>query len=436
MPLTNGEVQRVRNKDYKQRRAAQLKMPYGTATNKLRLKVIFDLLREFSRCLCCRCGILIDAPENLSVVHLEPWMDESPRLFWRTDNIAFSHRSCDAARQEKNMSIIEVDVLNEQGEKLNTYSQNGKIWIAGHKGQRYDIRIRNKSSDRIEAVCTVDGRDVVSGELGDFSGQSGYVINPYDSYTIKGFRQNNDRVAAFRFSGPGESYSSKKGTPQNIGIMGVAVFREKRPEFSWGAGVRSGSLSSGGQYDLVGCGYSKPRDLRHNPMSVDIDYHIPTRGGGAGGGTYSAAGPTSNDGDSLTIPSFESGFSMDAGAACVSPDAVNHIDITHTSHTTILPSRRDVARGSQKRTRRYKTSVKLKSELGTEYGESVNSSVHTVSFTREDVDNPNEVHIVRYDSVRGLERRGIDVSQPLGTVEPEAFPGAYVAPGFAQPPPK
>jgi hypothetical protein len=71
---------------------------------------------------------------------------------------------------------------------------------------------KNNSGERVEAVVTVDGRDVVSGELGNYKTQRGYVIEAYGSVVIEGFRQSLDQVAAFRFTDIGNSYSARRGS--------------------------------------------------------------------------------------------------------------------------------------------------------------------------------------------------------------------------------
>ena len=58
----------------------------------------------------------------------------------------------------------------------------------------------NRTHQRIEAVVTVDGRDVISGQVGDYTKQRGYVIDAYDSVLIEGFRRSMNTVAAFRFT--------------------------------------------------------------------------------------------------------------------------------------------------------------------------------------------------------------------------------------------
>ena len=68
---------------------------------------------------------------------------------------------------------------------------------------------------------------MISGQVGDYSKQRGYVIDAYDSVLIEGFRRSMNTVAAFRFTNPGDSYSSRRGTPQHVGVIGVAVFKER-----------------------------------------------------------------------------------------------------------------------------------------------------------------------------------------------------------------
>ena len=85
------------------------------------------------------------------------------------------------------------------------------------------------TGERVEAVVTVDGRDVVSGELGNYKRQRGYVIEAYGSVVIEGFRQSLDQVAAFRFTDIGNSYSARRGSGQHVGVIGVAVFKEYQP---------------------------------------------------------------------------------------------------------------------------------------------------------------------------------------------------------------
>lgn len=78
-------------------KTAQLGMPYGTASNRLRKILFFNLLKEFGRNICFRCGTEISSSKNLSVEHKKPWYNKDPKLFWDLSNIAYSHLSCNIA---------------------------------------------------------------------------------------------------------------------------------------------------------------------------------------------------------------------------------------------------------------------------------------------------------------------------------------------------
>ena len=94
------------------------------------------------------------------------------------------------------------------------------------------MRIRNCTGERILAVTSVDGVNAVSGETASPE-QSGYVIDAWGSVEIAGWRKSLDRTAAFYFTDLGDSYAARTGRPGNVGVIGVAVFREKRAPISY-----------------------------------------------------------------------------------------------------------------------------------------------------------------------------------------------------------
>ncbi len=110
-----------------------------------------------------------------------------------------------------------LQLEDQYGNQLNTYHHRGATYVLGNYNTRYNVRITNHTGARVEAVLTVDGRDAVTGDVGNYKTQRGYVIDPYGSIVIDGFRKSMSSVAAFRFTNPGDSYSSRRGTPQNVG---------------------------------------------------------------------------------------------------------------------------------------------------------------------------------------------------------------------------
>jgi len=133
-------------------------------------------------------------------------------------------------RPTPNFGAIRASLEDAEGRTLRTFMHRGQTFVLGRFGQRYAIRIHNPLDVRVEAVVTVDGRDVVSGRRGDFVSNRGYVIAARDSLVIEGFRTSLDEVAAFRFVDPEDSYSARRGTPENVGVIGVALFEERAPQ--------------------------------------------------------------------------------------------------------------------------------------------------------------------------------------------------------------
>lgn len=130
---------------------------------------------------------------------------------------------------EPQSSLVSLQVEAPDGSDFPSFRQGGELWIAGSEGQRYNLRVQNHSNERVEVVITVDGRDVISGRLGDYVKQRGYVLDPFDTLIIEGYRQSLDNVAAFRFADLADSYSARLGTPIHVGLIGVAAFAERTP---------------------------------------------------------------------------------------------------------------------------------------------------------------------------------------------------------------
>lgn len=121
----------------------------------------------------------------------------------------------------------EVEVLIN-GVPTREYSHHGRKYVMGREGDRYSLRVRNNTRRRIEVLASVDGLDVIDGQKADFVRKRGYVLGPWQSYEIEGFRLNMSNVAAFRFSSVADSYAAARGDARNVGVIGVAIFPEKK----------------------------------------------------------------------------------------------------------------------------------------------------------------------------------------------------------------
>jgi len=92
------------------------------------------------------------------------------------------------------------------------------------------------------AVTSVDGINVITGETAA-PAQSGYVLDPGGSVDIGGWRKSMSEVAAFVFTSLPDSYAARTDRPGNVGVIGVAVFREYQPPRPPAAALQQAPLS-------------------------------------------------------------------------------------------------------------------------------------------------------------------------------------------------
>ena len=131
-------------------------------------------------------------------------------------------------------SLVELDVVDrDSGQTLPEYRHRGQDWIAGVPGHRYSVRLTNTTGERVLVVLSVDGVNAVTGQTASPS-QGGYVLEPWETAEIAGWRKSLDDIAQFVFTDLPDSYAARTGRPDNVGVIGVAVFRERvqRPAYA------------------------------------------------------------------------------------------------------------------------------------------------------------------------------------------------------------
>ncbi len=124
-------------------------------------------------------------------------------------------------------SVADVTVYDRsENRTLAIHYHEGRYYVVGKPGNNYQVNIRHHQAGEILAVISVDGVNAVSGETANW-GQTGYVLSPHTSFGIKGWRKSTQRVAAFFFTELDNSYAARTGRPDNVGVIGVAVFGKK-----------------------------------------------------------------------------------------------------------------------------------------------------------------------------------------------------------------
>ncbi|MBK7002944.1 MAG: hypothetical protein IPH35_24345 [Rhodoferax sp.] len=270
--------------------------------------------------------------------------------------------------------MADVTLLDrDSGSALRVYYHHGEYWVAGRPGARYAISVRNTMGERLMAVTSVDGINVLTGETAAWS-QTGYVFSPYLQYQITGWRKSNNEVAAFEFSAAPDSYAERTGRPTQVGVIGVALFREYPTQ-----PVMQPEVSRRGDFDSGLPSIRAKREV--GPASPSA----------------APAGPENSSGSLSGMAERGSSETLEDGQRNSAPSIARQ-GLTKTMPAP-LPS----------------------PKLGTGHGQREESVVAQTSFARLQ-STPNEVIRIRYDSRDNLIASGV-IREPVRRAPtPNPFP--------------
>ena len=123
--------------------------------------------------------------------------------------------------------LVDLSVYDRsEGRWLQVYRHEGRAYIVGKPGHEYQVRVANRLGEDLLAVVSVDGINVITGQTADPS-QSGYVVAPRGVLDMNGWRRSLAQTAAFYFTALPDSYAARTGRPDDVGVIGVALFRKK-----------------------------------------------------------------------------------------------------------------------------------------------------------------------------------------------------------------
>jgi hypothetical protein len=260
--------------------------------------------------------------------------------------------------------LVDVSIVNRNtGERLTPYRHDGKLYVAGTPGDRYAVELRSRRGERVLTVLSVDGVNVLTGQTAATL-QSGYVIDGWQSYSINGWRKSMEDVAQFVFTALPNSYAARTGRPGHVGVIGVAVYREKPVA----------------------------------PEPVAVAPQVPSWRDGFG---RNEAQTSSAASDSALKSESELGKSVG----------------TESNRPAAAPARAE--RRADQAGSLAASEMKSK-KLGTGHGAREHSPTRHTEFVRNS-DTPDEIVTIYYDSRASLVARGI-IPQPR-IAEPTPFPG-------------
>lgn len=123
--------------------------------------------------------------------------------------------------------MLDLSVYDRASQRtLPVYVHHGRYYVAGEPGHRYRIVLRSQSGEDLLAVLSVDGINAISGQTAAWP-QAGYVLDSLTATEVAGWRKSRTQVADFVFADLGQSYAARTGRPDNVGVIGVALFRRR-----------------------------------------------------------------------------------------------------------------------------------------------------------------------------------------------------------------
>lgn len=112
---------------------------------------------------------------------------------------------------------------------------SGRLYFEARTGESYRLLLENRTVERLAVLVTVDGLNVIDGEIEASRTRSSepgpmYVLEPGRRATIQGWRRSLDEVQRFTFVDEGRSYAVRSGKDNpRLGWVEVAVYREEQP---------------------------------------------------------------------------------------------------------------------------------------------------------------------------------------------------------------
>ncbi len=126
---------------------------------------------------------------------------------------------------------VQVRVDGEATPLLIAPGREDRRYLQAFAGRDYELVLRNTSGRRVAVVVSVDGLNVLNGERSVLeASEPMYVLDAYETATIRGWRTSLDEVRRFVFVDERRSYAERTGQANaDMGWIRVASFRERRP---------------------------------------------------------------------------------------------------------------------------------------------------------------------------------------------------------------
>lgn len=126
---------------------------------------------------------------------------------------------------------VSVRVSGSTAPLFQASNRPDRWYLEAREGGKYEIVVRNTTGERLAFVIAVDGLNAINGlrsHLG--ADEPMYVLDPWQSTTVKGWRKDLGNVSRFIFVDEKRSYAARTDQANgDLGWIRVAAFNEFRP---------------------------------------------------------------------------------------------------------------------------------------------------------------------------------------------------------------
>lgn len=147
--------------------------------------------------------------------------------------LALASPGLQAGWQPDPLDMIDLEVVTDRGRELPQYpvesqGRNYRAYLEAQRDVEYLLEARNRTGERIGLVIAVDGRNIIDGSRSELGhDEPMYVLGPHERGNYEGWRTGRNRVNRFYFTDPGDSYAGAWGDHSAMGVIAVAVYRER-----------------------------------------------------------------------------------------------------------------------------------------------------------------------------------------------------------------
>jgi hypothetical protein len=121
--------------------------------------------------------------------------------------------------------------LELDGQRASLYPApdgSGRYYVEARRGGRYSVALANRTGERVGVVLAVDGLNAISGARDAGRGRM-YVLDPWQSTTVQGWRTSLQEVRRFTFVDEQASYAARsEKANEKMGWIEIATYRERR----------------------------------------------------------------------------------------------------------------------------------------------------------------------------------------------------------------